>query len=246
MNQDSIVLETRSACFGYGNRRVIDAGNIQLRSGRCMGIFGPNGAGKTTLIRGLSGLIRPISGQVQRHDSGLSRHRFRFGYIPQQRAMDHHWPMTGLDAASMASSAFRLFGWMGRSRNAVIAAMKSLGADEFVNRPFAKLSGGQQQRILLAGAIAADPTVLILDEPADGLDVQSRKIFIEILNLICSMGVSVIIISHQIEDLLAVSHEIAWLHPAASIDSPTTTEIISPQMLCERIVSVTTAKESKS
>ena len=242
MTSNPILVETQSAIFGYGNRRVIEAGNLQLCSGECLGIFGPNGAGKTTLIRGLSGLIKPISGQVTRLPTTAP---FRFGYIPQQRAMDLHWPMTGLDAASMACSAHRMFGWMSHRNDKLKTTMKMLGADDLATRQFSRLSGGQQQRLLLAGAIAADPTVLILDEPADGLDVQSRKIFIDLLKRIQLTGVCIVIISHQIEDLLALSHQIAWLHPAANPSLPTAVEVISPQQLAQRIVGLSMTSHSE-
>ena len=154
-----------------------------------------------------------------------------------------HWPMTGLDAACMASSAYKTFGWMQRGKSKVIEAMKILGAENLAAHSFARLSGGQQQRLLLAGAIAADPTVLILDEPTDGLDVQSRKIFIELLHRIQATGVCIVIISHQIEDLLALSHQIAWLHPGVNPDLPTTLEMISPKQLAQRMVGVSLSSD---
>ena len=239
----NILLQTQSAVFGYGDRPVIEALNLQLCSGQCLAIFGPNGAGKTTLIRGLTGLIKPMSGSVKRTEAGDSSRPFRFGYIPQQRAMDLHWPMTGLDAACMASSASQTFGWMRRGKAKVIDAMKILEAENLAAHSFARLSGGQQQRLLLAGAIAADPTVLILDEPTDGLDVQSRKIFIELLHRIQATGVSIVIISHQIEDLLALSQQIAWLHPGVNPDLPTTLEMISPKQVAQRMVGVSLSSD---
>src|SRR5438045_8123968 len=95
-----MLVEIPSAIFGYGKRPVVRVENLQLQEGRSLGLFGPNGSGKTTLVRGLMGLLSPMNGQVIRKGENL-----HFGYLPQHRNLDHTWPMSGLDAASMAISA---------------------------------------------------------------------------------------------------------------------------------------------
>jgi ABC-type Mn2+/Zn2+ transport system ATPase subunit len=225
-----IILEVSSGTFGYAKRRVIHVEKLQICSGECLGIFGPNGAGKTTMIRGISGLIPPMSGKVHRPIQSV-----RFGYIPQQRQLALQWPMSGYDAACLALSTHQMFGWIGKKNcSSVVDSMKSLSVDHLADKPFAKLSGGQQQRILLAGAMAAKPDVLILDEPTDGLDVRSRRELIDLLSGICRSGVSILLISHQI-DLIQLSHRIAWLHVGESSDDPTELEMIAPQQLMHRL-----------
>src|SRR3954454_2725303 len=113
------LVEARDAVFGYGDRPVVRVGALTLHPGRCLGIFGPNGAGKTTLVRGITALLPPMSGSV-------ARRPVRFGYLPQHRALDLQWPMSGLDAASMAVSAARRFGWVGRDRARVCEAMRTM------------------------------------------------------------------------------------------------------------------------
>src|SRR4051812_37676651 len=150
-----MLVEARNAVFGYGKRPVVRLDALALHEGRSLGIFGPNGSGKTTLVRGLTGLLAPLEGSVTRR-SGL-----RFGYLPQYRAIDLNWPMTGLDAASIATSARTRGGWIGRARRGMILSMmRRLGVEPLAPRSFAKLSGGQQQRVLLAGALASDPQIL--------------------------------------------------------------------------------------
>src|SRR6266478_2781289 len=101
------LVEILSAQFGYDDRPVVQVDHLSLHPSRCLGIFGPNGVGKTTLVRGLTGLLPPLSGTVTR------TLKINFGYLPQHRAMELHWHMTGLDAASMALSAQKRFGWIG-------------------------------------------------------------------------------------------------------------------------------------
>src|SRR2546423_6796127 len=136
-----MLIEVESAAIGYEGRAVVRVEKLEVRAGRCMGIFGPNGSGKTTLVRGITGLLPPLSGRVARVEGEL-----RFGYMPQQRAMELHWPMTGFDAAAMAVSARRPFGWIGRwvgrDPGIVRTAMRELGVESLEPRPVAQLSGG--------------------------------------------------------------------------------------------------------
>lgn len=210
---------------------VVGVESLEIVHRRCLGIFGPNGAGKTTLVRGMTGLLEPLEGEVRRPEG------IRFGYLPQHRAMELHWPMTGFDAAAMGVSARRPLGWVGREEaNAVRRAMAELGVDDLGRRPFGKLSGGQQQRLLLAGALAAEPSVLVLDEPTDGLDVHSRRTLLDLLAACGNRGLATVIISHEVEDLLELCDDVAWLQAGQEAGEASTVEVISPEELASRVV----------
>lgn len=225
----SMFIELNEVIFGYGNRPVVQAKNLRLHPGQCLGIFGPNGAGKTTLVRGITGLLPPMNGKVLRDA------RLRFGYLPQHRALQFHWPMTGADAASIAISAYRRFGWVGRDRSRVKEAMRLMSVEDLARKPFSKLSGGQQQRLLLAGALAAEPQILVLDEPTDGLDARSRSVLLCALQAAKTKGLCCVVISHDVQDLLILSDEIAWLHAADEADQPSSIERISPDECAGRM-----------
>ena len=227
------LVDVRDARFGYMGRPVVQVDELRLHPGRSLGIFGPNGSGKTTLVRGITGLLPPIAGRVVRQSN--DRPGPRFGYLPQHRAMESHWPMTGLDAACFATSARRPLGWLADT-GGVVRMMEMLGVADLAYRPFARLSGGQQQRILLAGAMAARPDVLVLDEPTDGLDVRSRDALLALLRQFTSEGLCAVVISHEVEDLLYVCDTIAWLHAAGDPDQPSRVELTSPTELAARMV----------
>ena len=230
-------IEAHDAVFGYAKRAVVRVDQLQLDSGRSLGIFGPNGSGKTTLVRGLTGLLSPMSGTVTR------RADLRIGYLPQHRALDLHWPMTALDAAAMATSARTRFGWIDRHhRTIVLEMMHRLGVDSLARRNFAKLSGGQQQRVLLAGAIASDPQVLVLDEPTDGLDVHSRESLLQILRELSAAGLATVIISHDVEDLMFLCDQVARIQPADDEGQPSRVELIAPSALAERLLLSSSAR----
>jgi ABC-type Mn2+/Zn2+ transport system ATPase subunit len=95
--------------------------------------------------------------------------------------------------------------------------------------------GGQQQRILLAGAVAARPDVLLLDEPTDGLDVHSRKALLDLLREFGADGLTTVFISHEVEDLLYLCDSVVRVHPADDREHPARVEVISPAELARQI-----------
>ena len=242
------LIEVHGAVFGYGGRPVVRVDELQLCRGQCLGIFGPNGSGKTTLVRGITGLLPPMAGRVahEPHRGQMSRGvlsygqagGLRIGYLQQSREMELHWPMSGLDAASLATSTRRLFGWLGPRARDVLAMMRRLDIAHLAHRQFADLSGGQQQRVMLAGALASAPTVLVLDEPTDGLDVRSTQELLDLLRQFISEGVAMMVISHEADDLMQVAQQIAWLHPAERQGEPSRVEMVAPQGLAERLLEI--------
>ena len=225
-----MLIGLRQCVFGYAGVPIVQVDDLQLRAGQSLGVFGPNGCGKTTLVRGIIGLLAPLEGAVQRA-SGL-----RFGYLPQQRAMGLDWPMSGIDAAAMAISAQRRFGWLGHAASRLRPHLRLLDVEGLAPRPFAKLSGGQQQRLLLAGALAAEPQVLVLDEAAEGLDVRSRQVFLSALRQATAGGLCIVSISHSIEDVMALGDQVAWVHLSEEPGQPNRVEIISPPAFAERVL----------
>jgi ABC-type Mn2+/Zn2+ transport system ATPase subunit len=168
----------------------------------------------------------------------------RIGYLPQYRHIDLSWPMTGLDAALLATSARRRFGWVGKHRHTAHTMLRRLGVQSLASSRFSTLSGGQQQRILLAGAMAADPEVLLLDEPTDGLDVHSRDNLLALLNDFKSSGLALVIISHDVEDLLTAADQIARVYPADDPNHPATVKILSPDEFAHQLTARAAAASS--
>ena len=215
-----MLIELKDVAFGYGGVAVVVAESLRVERGASLGIYGPNGAGKTTLVRGLLGLLEPMSGTAPRAPE------LRFAYLPQHRAMQLHWPMTGMDAAALSVSAGRRFGCVGAARAILREKMALLGVDALADEPFARLSGGQQQRLLLAGLLATSPDVLVLDEPTDGLDVASRKQFIEQLRTVTGASAAVVMISHDLDELTSFAREIAWVRPDDAAGAPSPVDVV--------------------
>jgi ABC-type Mn2+/Zn2+ transport system ATPase subunit len=226
-----VLVELHDCDFGYASARPVVRveGMVRLESRHCLGIFGPNGAGKTTLVRGLLGLLPPMSGTVRR-DPALRR-----GYLPQHRGIDVGWPMSARDAATLATSARNRFGWGHGCGERVRGSMELLQVSVLAERPFATLSGGQQQRVLLAGALADDPALLVLDEPTDGLDVASRELLLRVLGDAVEGGLGAVVVSHDADDILALCQGVLWLEPAREPDAPSIAHLIPAASLRESL-----------
>ncbi len=208
------MIQLQNATFGYRGHAVIHCPQLSILTGKCVGIYGANGSGKSTLLRGIAGILRPMSGTIERHQP------VTISLVPQRQAIDPMWPMTALDAAALALSTKTRFGWLHGQIKAVRESMDRLRVGNLANRPFAELSGGQQQRILLAGALACKPALLLLDEPAEGLDAQSTTELITTLKNLVTAGTALVMISHEAGELAHVADTFAWVEVAGTTQKP--------------------------
>jgi ABC-type Mn2+/Zn2+ transport system ATPase subunit len=218
------MIRLNDTLLGYRGHPVLHVDSLRVSTGRCLGILGPNGSGKTTLLRALAGLLRPLEGSVER----LAQPRI--AYLPQLRSIDPAWPMSAFDAAAMASSSLSLVGRIGgRRREAITGRMRALGVESLAHRRFRQLSGGQQQRVLLAGVLAIDPGLLLLDEPTEGLDQQSRRQFLDALKAEKARGLAIVLITHDADDLAGLADDVAHLFPAPLEGEPATLRVDAPR-----------------
>ena len=192
--------------LGYeGNLLVTDL-SFSVDPGDYLCILGENGAGKSTLIRTLLGLQKPLAGSVIR-DPGLEK--TGVGYLPQQTETQRDFPATVWEvvlSGCLNRTGLRPF-WSREETELARRQMDRLGITELKKRSYRTLSGGQQQRVLLARALCATRTLLLLDEPVSGLD---PKVTAELYALIRALnredGVTVIMVTHDLDALADATH----------------------------------------
>ena len=182
---------------------ILDGVSASVPRGGCTAVVGPNGAGKTTFLMALLGQI-PSRGLIRIFDLPDGRPP-RVGYVPQRLQFDRGLPMTVLDFLTMGPQQSPLW-WGTRSghRDAARLLLKSVRAETLEQRRLGALSGGELQRVLLALALQQNPDLLVLDEPAAGVDVQGGYLFCELLErLRRERGFTELMVSH---DLGTVAH----------------------------------------
>lgn len=179
------VARLRGVTFRYEGAAQPALEDVDLTIGRrdFLGVVGPNGGGKTTLLQVLLGLLRPSAGEVVVLGRDPARARERIGYVPQHARVDPTVPADVLDVVLLGRLHRGSWGprYRRAERDAAHAALERTGTDELARRAFGSLSGGQRQRVLIARALAADPHLLLLDEPTTGIDVHREKDLLELL-----------------------------------------------------------------
>lgn len=213
----STILETRGLTHIYGagtpfERKALDQVDLKIEKGEILGVIGHTGSGKSTLIQHFNGLLKPDEGEVLLGGQSIWNEkgkcaretRFRVGLVFQYPEYQLFEETIAKDIAYGPTN-------MGLPQDEidkrVLASMRAVGLDESLanQSPFA-LSGGQKRRVAIAGILAMQPEVLILDEPTAGLDPQGRD---EILGLIRDYhdqsGATVLIVSHSMEDIAGLA-----------------------------------------
>lgn len=180
---DEPAVQVRNLSVHYGRRVALSDVTLSVQAGELVALVGPNGAGKTSLLHALAGALR-FEGQAVVHG--------RLALVSQRASLDSGFPITVGQVVATARRRRRV------DRQAVHRALARVGLDGLERRPIAELSGGQFQRCLLARAIAAEPRVLLLDEPLSGVDAQTAAAVLAVLEAMCVNGVTVLVSTHDV------------------------------------------------
>lgn len=221
------LLTCDALCLGYNGREIVHDLNFSVSAGDYLCIVGENGSGKSTLMRTILGLQSPLRGEVH-FGEGLTPDRI--GYLPQQTVVQRDFPASVWEIVLSGCQGRCVWRPFYRREDKALARrmMENLGLTDLQRRCYRELSGGQQQRVLLARALCAAETILLLDEPVTGLDpVVAAELYriIEALNR--EDGVTIIMISHDVSAAVKYASHILHLGPAmffgsrqAYLDSP--------------------------
>jgi zinc transport system ATP-binding protein len=197
------VVRLDGVAYTYGGAPVFEDVTCRVEAGDFFGIIGPNGSGKTTLLKIMLGLLAPTRGEVRLFDVSPTRFRDwrRLGYVPQKASLDSTLPITAGEvvASGLLSTLGPLerIGRVGRVRT--LEALALVGMEKHASARVGRLSAGQQQRVLVARALVSEPELLVLDEPAGGVDPEAQSSFYRLLHrLHAERGVTLVLVSHDI------------------------------------------------
>ncbi|MCC7516926.1 MAG: zinc ABC transporter ATP-binding protein ZnuC [Pseudomonadales bacterium] len=192
-----LLLSAQGVSVCAGERQLLDNINLDLHADHVITLIGPNGAGKTTLLRTLLGFIAPSQGSIQR-DKNL-----RIGYMPQKLALNTLLPIT----------VQRFLQQTGASADAIAQALAETDVGGLATQSLHDVSGGELQRVMLARALLRQPDLLVLDEPAQGVDVCGQA---DLYRLIAALRqryhCGVLLVSHDLHLVMAATDVVICLN----------------------------------
>jgi zinc transport system ATP-binding protein len=216
-----------SVRFAYDGLSVVEDATFTVADGDFLSVIGPNGAGKTTLAKLLLGLLEPQSGRIRVFGKSPQAARSGLGYVPQYAQFDPAFPVTVMDVALMGRLRPGIGPYRREDRRAARAALAEVGLEELEGRPFAALSGGQRQRVLIARALAADPRLLILDEPTANVDAAVESRLTTLLGGL-NERMTIILITHDLGFVSDMVQHVVCVNRWVKVHP---TEEVTPQMI---------------
>ena len=185
--------------FAYGVVPVLEKVSLRVEAGEFWALLGPNGGGKSTLLKLALGLLHPDRGRILILGKTPSEARDRIGYVPQFATFPRDFPLA-VDQVVLQGRLQARNWWRPMSKAHKLAAMDSLertGIAYLAKRPIGALSGGQLQRVLIARALAAEPELLLLDEPTAHVDTDGEANFFDMLASLRTQ-MAIVMVSHDV------------------------------------------------
>ena len=194
----NILISAKDLYLKAGRNDLVEAVSLEVSEGEIVSVIGPNGAGKTSLLKLLLGLYKPDRGSIRR------RLGLRVGYLPQKTNID---PILPLSVARMMTLTESF------SRKEVETALEETGVLSLIDEPVQTLSGGEFQRMMLARALLREPELLVLDEPAQGVDhLGEAELYGLIGKIRDQRGCGVLMVSHDLHVVMAATDRVLCLN----------------------------------
>ena len=193
-----LLIKAEQASLTLNNQPLLRNISLDLHQGDIVTVIGPNGGGKTTLLKMLIGEYRPDSGTVVRSPE------CRIGYMPQKLQIDNSLPLTVKRFLAMSGN---------RDDATTLWVLEEVGASRLLDAAVQNLSGGELQRVLLARALLRNPTLLVLDEPAQGVDLHGQQELYQLLRKIRDRhDCGILMVSHDLHFVMAGTDQVICLN----------------------------------
>ncbi len=209
MKQNQIIIEDLSKVYSNGFNALKNI-NLTIKKGEILALLGPNGAGKTTLISVICGIVTPTSGEITVDNYNIidqyRETRSRIGLVPQELTLEAF--------ETVYNNVSYSRGLYGKSPNPkhIEKVLKDLSLWDKKDLGLRQLSGGMKRRVLIAKALSHEPSILFLDEPTAGVDVELRKDMWKVVDKLRETGVTIILTTHYIEEAEAIADRVAVIN----------------------------------
>lgn len=192
------LISIAGVCKRFGERQILDHVDLTLASGRIVTLIGPNGAGKTTLVRIVLGLLDADAGTISRKPN------LRIGYMPQRISLQPTLPITVQRFLQLRQPV---------DHASIAPTLELLGIRHLQEQAMSAISGGELQRVLLARALLGKPQLLVLDEPAQGVDLAGQAELYQLIDDISEQEhCGVLMISHDLHLVMSATDEVICLN----------------------------------
>jgi zinc transport system ATP-binding protein len=212
VSRNAVELKDVTYSFSSGHPVLRDV-SLEVEPRDFLAVIGPNGGGKTTLMKIILGLLEPDSGSVRVFGRRPESARGLMGYVPQDTTFKRDFPIRALDAVLMGRlEGIRPFaGYSREDRRAALDKMRMLGIGDLAGEKVGNLSGGQRQRVFIARALATDPQLLLLDEPAASVDPNNQESFYHLLGEL-NDRMTIIMVTHDVGAVSSYVKTVACLN----------------------------------
>jgi zinc/manganese transport system ATP-binding protein len=208
------VVSLRGATLKFGKRTLWEDLDLDINPGEFFAVLGPNGSGKTTFLKVLLGLQELHSGTAALGGRPVERGSNLIGYIPQQKSFAPDTPLRARDLVGLGVDGHRWGLRLGaaKANRRIDELLDLVGAAEYANVPVGQLSGGEQQRLRVAQSLAADPQILLCDEPLLSLDLQHQQAVSALINEQCrTQDSAVVFVTHEINPIIDYVDRVLYL-----------------------------------
>jgi len=209
MEENQIIIKDLSKVYSNGFNALKNI-NLTIKKGEILALLGPNGAGKTTLISAICGIVTPSSGKITVDNYDIidqyRETRSRIGLVPQELTLEAF--------ETVFNNVSYSRGLYGKSPNPkhIEKVLKDLSLWDKKDLGLRQLSGGMKRRVLIAKALSHEPSILFLDEPTAGVDVELRKDMWKVVDILRKTGVTIILTTHYIEEAEAIADRVAVIN----------------------------------
>lgn len=208
------VLSLHDATLRFGDRTLWDGLDLDVHRGEVIAVLGSNGSGKSSLLKTILGQL-PLSGGTETLlGRPVRRGDRRIGYVPQQTMADDGLPLRGRDLVGLGVDGHR---WgvplpSRRRRERIDELLASVGAQRYADSPVSTLSGGEQQRLRMAQALAADPALLLCDEPLLSLDLPHQAMLVDLVDdARRRLDLGVLFVTHDVNPVLGIVDRVLYI-----------------------------------
>ncbi|MBE0492497.1 MAG: ABC transporter ATP-binding protein [Sulfurospirillum sp.] len=211
------IIKIENVSFSYEDELVLENINLHVSTKDFLAIIGPNGGGKSTLLQLILGVLQPKSGTITLFGEKTDKKSMRVGYVPQNTNVNTHFPIKVLEVVMMGHTGSKR-PFIGYGKDEIACAMSSLtqvGMEAFAQKKIGDLSGGERQRVMIARALCAHPTLLLLDEPTANIDAKGQKKIYELLKKL-NEDITIVVISHDIAISLEYAKKVAYINKTLS------------------------------